>query len=67
MGCEVGFIRKVVLCTHYFKGNYPDTFSLEVSLQKDLKGVEYNVDWTEVIPKVFILRKILITIDSSIS
>lgn len=56
MGCDVGYIRKVVVYTHHFKGNYPESFSLQVSYQKDLKGVEYSVDWTEVIPKVFISK-----------
>jgi allantoicase len=44
-----GHIQKVLVDTHHFKGNYPDTFTLEgcTSTDDDLS----NCDWKTIVPR----------------
>ncbi len=50
-----GYIQKVMLDTHHFKGNYPDRFSLEGcyaphTRDKDIHN--YPVDWIPILPEL---------------
>ena len=47
-----GTIRKIELDTNHFKGNYPDTCSIEGCTTPDASAEELaNVHWNEILPK----------------
>jgi allantoicase len=50
LGIE-GSIRKVILDTAHFKGNFPDRFSLEATRLSDDEVEGANVEWQTVIPQ----------------
>jgi allantoicase len=46
-----GTIEKIIVDTHHFKGNYPDTCSIESCMSYDDSAVINNeVKWTELLP-----------------
>lgn len=47
-----GFIKRIVVDTHHFKGNYPDACSIEACLSSDDAAVmNGEVQWETVLPK----------------
>lgn len=47
-----GIPEKVIVDTHHFKGNYPDSCSIEsCNLDKPTKQELLNTDWKELLPK----------------
>ncbi|MGH7492641.1 MAG: allantoicase [bacterium] len=49
-----GFIKRVEVDTNHFKGNYPDTCSLEACASQAQAGDDLSqpeVNWTEILPK----------------
>ncbi|MEK7433887.1 MAG: allantoicase [Cyanobacteriota bacterium] len=51
---KAGEIKKILVDTNHFKGNYPDVCWLEGCYQPDLDDNEFltaNIEWTEILPK----------------
>lgn len=47
-----GMLEKVMIDTHHFKGNYPDSFSLEgCNLQNATEQTLQEANWVEILPK----------------
>ena len=44
-----GLIKKVIIDTAHFKGNFPDTFSLEACMHTDKERLPKNAKWEEII------------------